>query len=126
MNSRMSVKLRKTRRKFTREFKAEAIKLCSEPGQTIGRIAENLDLPDTALGAWVKQAKVDAGQGPAGDLTTAEKPELVELRRQVRHVTKEREILKSGGLLRAGGDVRCAFIDGQKRPLSGHDALQDP
>ena len=42
----------------------------------------------------MKQAKVDAGQGPAGALTTAEKQELVELRKQVRQLTMEREILK--------------------------------
>ena len=94
MDSGSSGKSRKPRRKFTREFKAEAIKLCSEPGQSIGKVAKNLDLTETALRAWVKQAKVDAGQGPAGALTTAEKQELVELRKQVRQLTMEREILK--------------------------------
>ena len=87
-------KSRKPRRSFTREFKAEAIKLCSEPGQSIGKVAKNLDLTETALRAWVKQAKVDAGNGPAGALTTAEKQELAALRKEVRELRMEREILK--------------------------------
>ncbi len=94
MESASSGKSRKARRKFTPEFKAEAIKLCSEPGQSIGKVAKNLDLTETALRAWVKQAKTDAGKGPAGALTTAEKQELVELRKQVRQLTMEREILR--------------------------------
>jgi transposase len=94
MESASSGKSRKSRRKFTPEFKAEAIKLCSEPGQSIGKVAKNLDLTETALRTWVKQAKIDAGQGPTGALTTAEKQELVELRKQVRQLTMEREILR--------------------------------
>jgi transposase-like protein len=94
MESASSGKSRKARRKFTSEFKAEAIKLCSEPGQSIGKVAKNLDLTETALRAWVKQAKVDAGRGPVGALTTAERHELVELRKQVRQLTMEREILR--------------------------------
>ena len=87
-------KSRKPRRTFTREFKAEAIKLCSEPGLSIGKVAKNLDLTETALRAWVKQARVDAGDGPAGALTTAEKQELAALRKENRELKMEREILK--------------------------------
>lgn len=94
MESASSGKSRKPRRKFTPEFKAEAIKLCSEPGQSIGRVAKNLGLTETALRAWVKQAKVDAGNGPAGALTTAEKAELAALRKENRELRMEREILK--------------------------------
>ena len=94
MESASSGKSRKPRRKFTPEFKAEAIKLASEPGQSIAKVARNLDLTDTALRSWVKQAKVDAGQGPSGALTTAEKHELVALRRENRQLKMEREILK--------------------------------
>jgi transposase-like protein len=94
MESASSGKSRKPRRKFTPEFKAEAIRLCSEPGQSIGKVARNLDLTETALRAWVKQAKVDAGNGPVGALTTAEKQELAALRKEVRELKMEREILK--------------------------------
>lgn len=94
MESASSGKSRRPRRKFTPEFKAEAIKLCSEPGQSISKVAKNLDLTDTALRAWVKQAKIDVGQGPAGALTTAEKQELAALRKENRQLKMEREILK--------------------------------
>ncbi|MEP6653682.1 MAG: hypothetical protein ABJA82_10005 [Myxococcales bacterium] len=44
--------------------------------------------------AWVRQAEVDAGRGPAGALTTAEKEELSRLRREVKVLRMEREIFK--------------------------------
>ena len=94
MESASSGKLRKPRRKFSPEFKAEAIKLCSEPGQSIGKVAKNLDLTETALRTWVKQARIDAGNGPAGALTTVEKQELTALRKENRELRMEREILK--------------------------------
>jgi transposase len=94
MESASSGKSRKPRRKFTPEFRAEAIKLCSEPGQSVGKVAKNLNLTETARRAWVKQAAVDAGDGPSGTLTTAEKQELAALRKEVRQLRMEREILK--------------------------------
>lgn len=94
MNPASSGKSRRSRRTFTPEFKAEAINLCSEPGQSIAKVAKNLDLTETALRAWVKQAKVDAGNGPAGALTTAEKQELAALRKEVRQLRMEKEILR--------------------------------
>jgi transposase len=94
MESASSGKTRKHRRKFTPEFKGEAIKLCSEPGQSIGKVAKSLGLTETALRSWVKQAKTDAGNGPAGALTTAERHELAALRKENRQLKMEREILK--------------------------------
>ena len=43
---------------------------------------------------WVRQAEVDAGRGPTGALTTADKEELSQLRREVKVLRMEREILK--------------------------------
>lgn len=94
MESASSGKSRRARRKFNPEFKAEAIKLCSEPGQSIAKVAKNLDLTETALRTWVKQARIDAGHGPSGALTTAEKQELAALRKENRELKMEREILK--------------------------------
>lgn len=94
MESASSGKSRRNCRTFTPEFKAEAIKLASEPGQSVGKVAKNLDLTETALRAWIKQAKVDAGNGPAGALTTAEKHELTALRKENRVLRMEREILR--------------------------------
>jgi len=82
------------RRKFTREYKAEAVRLCKVGDRSVGQIARDLDLTETALRSWVKQAEVDAGDAPSEALTTAEREELSRLRKQVKRLEMEREILK--------------------------------
>src|SRR5690348_17576142 len=84
----------RARRSFTSEFKAEAVRLCKVGDRTIGQVARDLDLTETALREWVKRADVDAGKGPPGALTTEERDELRELRKQVKRLEIEREILK--------------------------------
>ena len=86
--------MRRKRRIFTKEFKAEAVRLVNESGESISQICRDLDLGETALRRWVEQAEVDAGKGPAGALTSEERAELVRLRREVRTLEMEREILK--------------------------------
>jgi len=85
---------KRKRRAFTEAYKAEVVELIRKSGKSIGAIAEELDLTETAVRAWVRQAKVDAGQGAAGALTTAEREELAQLRRRVKTLEMEREILK--------------------------------
>lgn len=85
---------RRKRRDFTDEFKADAVRLVLQGGQSVGEVARNLDLTGTALRQWVKNAQVDAGKGPKDALTTAEREELGELRRRVKRLETEREILK--------------------------------
>jgi transposase len=70
------------------------VELIRKSGRSIGAIAQELDLTETAVRAWVRQAEVDAGQGPVGALTTAEREELAQLRRRVKTLEMEREILK--------------------------------
>ena len=82
------------RRHFTREFKAEAVRLCKVGDRKIGAVAKDLDLTETALRAWVQQAEIDVGKGPPEALTTAEREELSRLRKQVKRLEMEREILK--------------------------------
>ena len=82
------------RRTFTKEFKAEAVQLCKVGDRSIGQVAKDLDLTETALRGWVKRADIDAGKGPPGALTTAEREELTRLRREVKRLEMEREILK--------------------------------
>jgi transposase-like protein len=84
----------RTRRVHTREFKAETVELVRAGGRSIGQIAKDLGLADSVVRRWVSQSDVDAGKGPAGALTTAEKEELSHLRREVRVLRMEREILK--------------------------------
>ena len=70
------------------------MRLVLQGGQSVGEVARNLDLTGTALRQWVKNAQVDAGKGPKDALTTAEREELGELRRRVKRLETEREILK--------------------------------
>jgi transposase len=84
----------KARQRYSAEFKTEAVRLVLDEGRLAIRVAEELDVPSARLYAWLKQAKVDRGKGPKGALTTAEKQELSQLRREVRELRMEREILK--------------------------------
>ena len=84
----------KKRRSFTAAYKADVVRLCGTGDRSIGEISRELGLTETSVRAWVQQATVDAGQGPADALTTAEKQELTQLRRDNRVLREEREILK--------------------------------
>jgi len=88
------------RRSFSAEFKAEAVGLCRVGDRSIKQVAKDLDLTETALREWVRRAGVDAGEGPPGPLTTVEREELSRLRKQVKRLEMEREILKNS---RGGG-----------------------
>ena len=85
---------KRKRRAFTEQFKADAVRLVKASDRGVGQVAKELDLTETALREWVKRAAVDAGDGPAGELTTAEREELARLRRENRRLLMEREILK--------------------------------
>ena len=80
------------RRSFTAEYKAEVVELCRTGGKSIGQVARDLDLAETAVRRWVAQAEIDAGRRDG--LTTAEREELTRLRRENRVLREERDILK--------------------------------
>ena len=67
---------KRKRRTFTEEFKADAVRLCKAGGQSMGEVARRLDLTETSLRAWVRQAEIDAGKGTPEALTTVEREEL--------------------------------------------------
>jgi transposase-like protein len=64
-------------------------------GRTIAEVTKQFDLIETSLRAWIKQAETDAGRGSSDALTTAERAELVELRKRVKRAEMERDILKN-------------------------------
>jgi len=90
----MGKRKRRTRRSFSPEFKAETVRLVQGSEKSLATIARELDLTETALRTWVRQAEVDAGRGRPGVLTTDEREELVRLRRDVKRLQMERDILK--------------------------------
>jgi transposase len=85
---------KRKRRSFTQEFKAQAVRVVRESGKSVAVVARELDLTETALRDWVRQAEVDAGRGAPSALTTDERTELTGLRREVRTLRMERDILK--------------------------------
>src|ERR1022692_3858457 len=68
------------RRSFTPEFKAEIVDLCQRGDRSVGQVAKDCDLTETALREWVKQSERDSGAREDGGLTTAERQELAQLR----------------------------------------------
>ena len=86
---------KRKRRAFTPEFKADAVRLVRVGDRTISQVAKDLDLTETALREWARRAEVEAGKGPADALTSAEREELVRLRRDVKRLEMEREVLKN-------------------------------
>ena len=85
---------KRKRRSFTDDYKAEVVELVRKSGKSIGAVAKDLDLTESAVRAWARQAEVDAGRGPSGALTTAEREELGQLRKRIKTLEMEREILK--------------------------------
>ena len=82
------------RRSFTSEFKAEIVELCQRGDRSVGQVARDFDLTETAVREWIKQAERDAGTRQDGGLTSAERRELAELRRENRRLREDVEILK--------------------------------
>ena len=81
------------RRSFTPEFKSEVVALVRQPGNSAGSVAREMGLTDSAVREWVRQAERDEGVRADG-LTTAERAEMAQLRKDLREAREERDILK--------------------------------
>ena len=79
------------RRKFTDEFKAETVKVIQTSGRTVGSVARELSIGETAVRRWVKQVEAS---GSADTLTVDERSELQRLRKQNQELRMEKEILR--------------------------------
>ena len=93
MHDTGSSKPRRPRRSFTPEFKAQIVELCRRGDRSVGQVAKDFDLTETAVRDWVRQADIDAGARSDG-LTTAEREELAALRRENRRLREDVEILR--------------------------------
>ena len=81
------------RRTFSKEFKQEAVALVKQDGVSIAKASKDLGISWVSLKNWVKQHEADTGERD-DILTTARLQELRDLRKQVRILETEREILK--------------------------------
>ncbi len=83
---------RRTRRKFTPEFKRDAVEMVLSSGRPIAEVAAELGLYDSTLGNWVRQAKVDRGEREG--TTSADAARMRELEAELAQVKSERDLLK--------------------------------
>jgi transposase len=84
----------KTRRRFTAQQKAEAVALCLSEGLSCTAVAQRLGLPNSSLAKWVRQARNDRGDfGPPeqGQLTSDERAEQAQLRKEIRKLRWEKD-----------------------------------
>jgi len=89
--STLETMTKRHRRAFSPEFKAEVVALCHQPGKNVASVARELDLTETAVRRWFNQAEVDAGLRRG--VTSADAADVASLRKQLREVTEERDIL---------------------------------
>ena len=94
---------RRKRRTFSAEYKAEVVGLVRSSGKSPGQVAKELDLTETAVRAWVRQATIDAKRDPQGPLTSEERAELTRLRRELKTTTMERDFLRKAAAFFAKG-----------------------
>jgi transposase-like protein len=82
----------RSRRSFTDEFKRDAVAMVLDDGHKIVEVADRLGVGEGTLGNWVRQARIDRGQ--RAGVSSSERQELVELRRENARLRMERDLLK--------------------------------
>jgi transposase-like protein len=87
----------KTRRRFTAQQKVEAVALCISEGLSCTAVALLLGHPNSSLAKWVRQARIESGDfAPAdqGQLTSDERAELAQLRKEIRELRREMDFFR--------------------------------
>ena len=83
------------RRKFSREFKLEAVRLVKERGVSVAQAARDLDLHEKVLRQWIREVNADPQQAfPGQGQMKPEQLEIARLRKEVAKLKAERDILK--------------------------------
>ena len=84
-----------TRRRYTREFKQDAVNLVIEQGYKVAEASRNLGIDHRMLGRWVKEFQAYENEAFRGNgKRTAEQDELHRLRAENKRLKLERDILK--------------------------------
>ena len=79
---------------YPAEFRAEAVRLARSSDKSLPAVAADLGISSEALRHWLRRDDTDAGRAQPGDLTVDEREELRRLRREVKRLQQEREILR--------------------------------
>jgi len=82
-----------TRRRFTPEYKAEAVQFVISSGQPVAEVARNLGIVEATLGRWVTKAR-ENGEAKEPELELSERAELQRLRKENQQLKMERDFLK--------------------------------
>ncbi|WP_221362398.1 transposase, partial [Streptomyces beigongshangae] len=85
-------------KRYTEEFKRDAIALVDSSGKTVTAVARELGISSESLRGWYRRAKADRGEGQPGELTTAERDELKRLRKQNTEQAKTIEVLRKAAV----------------------------
>ena len=103
----------KARRSFTKEYKAEVVKLIWTSGMNPGALARELGLTETSVRVWMKRAAIDEKRDPLGPLTSEERAENTRLRRELLCLRREvNDVAKHGDLALTGrGDESPGRIE---------------
>lgn len=82
------------RRRYTDEFKSEAVQLVRDSGRPVAQVARELGISDNVLYRWVSEERDTQSRGSARQTVRAEAEELTRVKRELERVTKERDFLK--------------------------------
>ncbi|MFY7928744.1 MAG: transposase [Oligoflexus sp.] len=86
---------KKKQKRYTKEFKVEAVKLVVEKGMKVSEVAKDLGISQPALGSWVKESQQGGQDTNSGKASVQSQEEKIrQLEQQVKRLTMEREILK--------------------------------
>lgn len=95
----MGTKRKNSRRKYTKEFKLEAVRLAKQPGASVKETAENLGINVSMLHTWIRDLAVDGDQAfPGNGRLKADEEEIRKLRLELKRTREERDILKKATL----------------------------
>src|SRR5438309_10734650 len=107
------------RRKFSREFKVEAVKLVRERGVSVAQAGRDLDVHENVLRKWVKEFGSDPVQAfPGHGQMKPEQLEIERLRREVNKLKAERDIPKNAAAFFAR-EATCSSSSSRSTGTSG-------
>jgi transposase-like protein len=92
-------------RPYPREFREGAVELARKGERPMAELAAELGIAESCLRRWLKQDQLDRRERDDG-LTSAERQELIELRRRVRRLEQEKDVLRKAAAFFAREETR--------------------